>query len=81
MHSDNKSVFAERVIRTIKEYIIAPFNRSKGIWYEYIDAAVNKHNNHVNKDTGYTPNDIWKKNIEVNNIAVINTIPFYYYEI
>ena len=31
MHSDNKSVFAERVIRTIKESIIVPFNRSKGI--------------------------------------------------
>lgn len=63
MHSDNKSVFAERVIRTIKEYIITPFNRSKGIWYEYIDQAVKKHNEHVNKETGYSPNDIWKNNI------------------
>ena len=83
MHSDNKSVFAERVIRTIKEYIIGPFNRSKGIWYEYIDAAVNKHNNHVNKDTGYTPNDIWKKNIvyyeknEPNNLSEKDTTPQY----
>lgn len=63
MHSDNKSVFAERAIRTIKENIITPFNRSKGIWYEYIDQAVKKHNEHVNSETGYSPNDIWKNNI------------------
>lgn len=83
MHSDNKSVFAERVIRTIKEYIIGPFNRSKGIWYEYIDQAVKKHNEHVNKETGYTPNDIWKKNIvyfekdEPEHMAVKDTTPQY----
>ena len=63
MHSDNKSVFAERAIRTIKENIITPFNRSKGIWYEYIDQAVKKHNEHVNSETGYSPNDIWRNNI------------------
>ena len=63
IHSDNKSVFAERAIRTIKENIITPFNRSKGIWYEYIDQAVKKHNDHVNSETGYSPNDIWKNNI------------------
>lgn len=63
MHSDNKSVYAERVIRTIKEYIITPFNRSKGIWYEYIDQAVKRHNDRVNKETGYSPNDIWRNNI------------------
>ena len=81
MHSDNKSVFAERVIRTIKEYIIGPFNRSKGIWYEYIDQAVKKHNEHVNKDTGYTPSDIWKNNIvyvekeEPDELSIKDTSP------
>ena len=63
MHSDNKSVYAERVIRTIKEYIITPFNRSKGIWYEYIDQAVKRHNDRVNKETGYAPSDIWKNHL------------------
>lgn len=61
MYSDSKSVFAERVIRTIKEYIIVPFNKSNGIWADYIDNAVNKHNNHKNEATGYTPNQIWKE--------------------
>jgi len=62
MVSDNKSVFAERVIRTIKESIMVPFNRSNGIWADYIDNAVKKHNEHKNNDTGYTPNQIWKEN-------------------
>lgn len=62
MVSENKSVFAERVIRTIKESIMVPFNRSNGIWADYIDNAVKKHNEHKNNDTGYTPNQIWKEN-------------------
>lgn len=62
MVSDNKSVFAERVIRTIKESSMVPFNRSNGIWADYIDNAVKKHNEHKNNDTGYTPNQIWKEN-------------------
>ena len=62
MVSENKSVFAERVIRTIKESIMVPFNRSNGIWSDYIDNAVKKHNEHKNNDTGYTPNQIWKEN-------------------
>ena len=62
MVSENKSVFAERVIRTIKESIMVPFNRSNGIWSDNIDNAVKKHNEHKNNDTGYTPNQIWKEN-------------------
>ena len=81
MHSENKSIFAERVIRTIKEYIMVPFNMSKGIWYEYIDKAVQKHNNHLNKYTGYTPNQIWKEDYyyfekdEPENMSVKDTTP------
>ena len=63
MHTENKSVYAERTIRTLKEYIIAPFNTSKGIWVDYIDNAVRKHNNTPNRSTNnHTPNELWNDN-------------------
>lgn len=61
MNTSNKSVFAERVIRTLKEDIIVPFNNSQGVWDIYIDNAVKKHNNHKNNFTGYTPEQIFKE--------------------
>ena len=61
MNTSNKSVFAERVIRTLKEDIIIPFNNSQGVWDIYIDNAVKKHNNHKNSYTGYTPEQIFKE--------------------
>ena len=63
MHTENKSVYAERTIRTLKEYIIGPFNTSKGIWVDYIDNAVRKHNNTPNRSTNnHTPNELWNDN-------------------
>lgn len=63
MHTENKSVYAERTIRTLKEYIIAPFNTSKGIWVDYIDNAVKKHNSTPNRSTNnHTPNELWNEN-------------------
>lgn len=63
MHTENKSVYAERMIRTIKESIIIPFNKSGGVWVDYIDNAVTKHNNKPNPATdNHSPNDLWKDN-------------------
>ena len=62
MDSANKAVLAERAIRDIKEHIMIPFNQSKGVWFDLIDGAVRRHNARKNRDTGYTPNDIWLNN-------------------
>ena len=42
---------------------MVPFNQSKGIWFDLIDGAVRRHNARKNRDTGYSPNDIWNNNI------------------
>ena len=81
MDSANKAVLTERVIRDIKEDIMVPFNQSKGIWFDLIDGAVRRHNARKNRDTGYSPNDIWNNNIlytektEPSNMTAKDTTP------
>ena len=81
MDSANKAVLAERAIRDIKEDIMVPFNQSKGVWFDLIDGAVRRHNARKNRDTGYTPNDIWNNNIlytektEPSNMTAKDTTP------
>ena len=81
MDSANKAVLAERAIRDIKEDIMVPFNQSKGVWFDLIDGAVRRHNARKNRDTGYTPTDIWNNNIlytektEPSNMTAKDTTP------
>ena len=79
MYTLSKSIFAERTIRTLKEYMMGPFNTSKGRWVNAIDIALKKHNNKINEYTGYTPVQIFKENyvytedIEPENMSTKDT--------
>ena len=74
MFTNSKSVYAERVIRTIKELIMIPFNKSGGDWYSNIDNAVNKYNNSVHSRIKKKPIDLWKNNEKYDEITNPDTL-------
>ena len=81
--SDQKAVLAERVIRTLKEYIAEDFVSSGGNWIDFIDAAVETYNAkpmQFNKHN-YSPEQLWKENLmyiedtEPSNMTTKDTTP------
>jgi len=79
--SDNKSVFAEKAICDIKQEIRSDYIDSKGVWYKFIEPAVKKINNRVNRVTLHTPEDIFKNNVlyreetEPKNLSKMDSTP------
>ena len=55
-NSDLKAVFVERFNRTLLDLIKEPmYIEGKGSWLNYLDTAMEKHNNHVHTTTRMTP--------------------------
>jgi hypothetical protein len=54
------AIFAERVIRTIKEALVKRVESMGGTWYTYIDTVVKRYNQKKHGTTQMTPNDAMK---------------------
>ena len=71
-HNDEKSVVAERFIRTVKNKISKYMTSiSKSVYIDKLDDTVNKHNNKCHSTIKQKPVDV-KSNIYINSSKKIN---------
>lgn len=80
-NSEQKSVYAEVMIKQIKNMIREDYINSNGVWIDYIDDAINKINNSINSSINLKPVEVFKNNViyteerEPNNLTVKDTTP------
>ena len=80
-NSEQKSVYAEVMIKQIKNMIRKDYVNSNGVWIDYINDAINKINNSINSSINLKPVEVFKNNViyteeqEPNNLTVKDTTP------